>query len=115
MVSTTGSSPPTSVCEPELRKYSVASFAWWAITPEATAALVPVTGEYAELSSVDHSRRDFCAEFEGEPIARTHACVALIVSDNPPTFIRLEETLEGTGAENARLATWTFTRGGTVT
>ena len=75
-----------------------------------------VTGKTRELPSADDWSCDLGAEApDVEPIERTHARFASTVTDNPAVFGWAGDTLAGAELENARFATWTFTRGGTVT
>jgi hypothetical protein len=97
------------------RKNKVAALGSTASVPDAILTWEEESFENPVPGSSDHRTFWFGCEEGLEPIESTHACVALTFSDKPcveeVAFPALTAEMEV--GENE--ATWTFTRGGTVT
>jgi hypothetical protein len=106
------SNDPASIA---LRKNTVDVPGFAAREPDATLTCEDVSFENPAPDWSDHRTFEFGSDDEFEPIDSTHACVAFTFSERPwvdaPAFVAL--TAEAEADEKA--ATFTFTRGGTVT
>jgi hypothetical protein len=86
-----------------------------ATVPDAMRTCDDVSFENPAPASSDHRTFAFCCEEGLEPMVSTHACVALTFSDKPCVEEVVLPALAAETGVGESEATWTLTRGGTVT